>query len=422
MGIKKPAWLKKAQEKTQSGVDAIGDGVRSAGRAIDKHVIQPVIARPIKKVTKAATGSNGGNIAKSIGSLFRRSRFWRMPKPRIVQKAQTAVQKAADKVGQGAKDVAKQTGQAVTKAADKVGDVVRPAAQSVAKEVGHIVNPAIGEVALRGKQLAKSSAPVLKRIGDKLGDAGDAIGDVVSGRKSVLGTDMVDRGGKSKMPGSTDTGLVDTSGMTPEQKIAYERFLAQRKLDEQVRMSDRTNAYDDLNRMRDRYNSTFNPEPSPGEPMFPQGIIPAIIKAAGGSSGGGGGGGNLPPEGVRVADAGNDGWRSYDQGRQENRTILDDIIENPVIKPVVDTAGDIVEGASEGAEKAVKAGAEGLKKAWETVRPDRVDTRVFVSTFEDWATPAEIEAYRRADHDRDDAEKARIRAIAEERRRTKTKP
>lgn len=171
MAIKKPAWLKKAQEKTQSGVDAIGDGVRAAGRAIDKNVIQPVITKPIKQVTKAATGSNG-DIAKSIGSLFRRSKFSRMPKPKVVQQVQKAAQKTADKVGQGAKDVAKQTGQAINKAADKVGDVVRPAAQSVAKEVGHMVNPAIGEVALRGKQIAKASTPVLKRIGDKLGDAG----------------------------------------------------------------------------------------------------------------------------------------------------------------------------------------------------------------------------------------------------------
>ena len=157
-----------------------------------------------------------------------------------------------------------------------------------------------------------------------------------------------------------------------------------------------------------------------GEPMFPQGIIPAITKAAGGSSGGGGG--NLPPEGVRVADAGNDGWRSYDQGRQENRTILDDIMENPILKPVVETAGDVVEGAVDGAGKAVKAGTEGLQTAWESIRPDRVDTRVFKTNFGDWATPEEIQAYTRADHDRNDAEKARIRAIAEERRRTKTKP
>jgi hypothetical protein len=49
----------------------------------------------------------------------------------------------------------------------------------VAKEVGHMVNPAIGEVALRGKQIAKASTPVLRRIGDKLGDAGRAVGDAL---------------------------------------------------------------------------------------------------------------------------------------------------------------------------------------------------------------------------------------------------
>jgi len=103
------------------------------------------------------------------------------PKPKVVQQVQKAAQKTADKVGQGAKNVAKQTGQAVTKAADKVGDVVRPAAQSVAKEVGHMVNPAIGEVALRGKQIAKASTPVLRRIGDKLGDAKQAVGDALLG-------------------------------------------------------------------------------------------------------------------------------------------------------------------------------------------------------------------------------------------------
>jgi hypothetical protein len=169
---KKPAWLQKTQNTFQSGADAVGDGVRSAGRAIDKHIIQPAITKPISRATKT-------DIASALSSLFRRSRFRRMPKPKVVQQVQKAAQKTADKVGQGAKDVAKQTGQAVTKAADKVGDVVRPAAQSVAKEVGHMVNPAIGEVALRGKQIAKASTPVLKRIGDKLGDAGRAVGDTI---------------------------------------------------------------------------------------------------------------------------------------------------------------------------------------------------------------------------------------------------
>jgi len=335
------------------------------------------------------------------------------PKPKVVQQVQKAAQKTADKVGQGAKNVAKQTGQAINKAADKVGDVVRPAAQSVAKEVGHMVNPAIGEVALRGKQIAKASTPVLKRIGDKLGD-------VVTGRKDIFGNDT-NRDAKVKIPGGTmDTGLVDTSGMTPEQREAYDRYLAERRLNAKIAMSDRSNTYEDLERMRQRFERLPEGWDDYGEPMFPQGIIPAITKAAGGSSGGGGG--NLPPEGVRVADAGNDGWRSYDQGRQENRTILDDIMENPILKPVVETAGDVVEGAVDGAGKAVKAGTEGLQTAWESIRPDRVDTRVFKTNFGDWATPEEIQAYTRADHDRNDAEKARIRAIAEERRRTKTKP
>ena len=404
---KKPAWLQKTQNTFQSGADAVGDGVRSAGRAIDKHIIQPAITKPISRATKT-------DIANALGSLFGNSRFLRMPpKPKVVQQVQKAAQKTADKVGQGAKNVAKQTGQAINKAADKVGDVVRPAAQSVAKEVGHMVNPAIGEVALRGKQIAKASTPVLKRIGDKLGD-------VVTGRKDIFGNDT-NRDAKVKIPGGTmDTGLVDTSGMTPEQREAYDRYLAERRLNAKIAMSDRSNTYEDLERMRQRFERLPEGWDDYGEPMFPQGIIPAITKAAGGSSGGGGG--NLPPEGVRVADAGNDGWRSYDQGRQENRTILDDIMENPILKPVVETAGDVVEGAVDGAGKAVKAGTEGLQTAWESIRPDRVDTRVFKTNFGDWATPEEIQAYTRADHDRNDAEKARIRAIAEERRRTKTKP
>jgi len=405
--IKKPEWLQKTQNAFQSGADAVGDGVRSAGRAIDKYIIQPAVTKPINRATKT-------DIANALGSLFGNSRFLRMPpKPKVVQQVQKAAQKTADKVGQGAKNVAKQTGQAINKAADKVGDVVRPAAQSVAKEVGHMVNPAIGEVALRGKQIAKASTPVLKRIGDKLGD-------VVTGRKDIFGNDT-NRDAKVKIPGGTmDTGLVDTSGMTPEQREAYDRYLAERRLNAKIAMSDRSNTYEDLERMRQRFERLPEGWDDYGEPMFPQGIIPAITKAAGGSSGGGGG--NLPPEGVRVADAGNDGWRSYDQGRQENRTILDDIMENPILKPVVETAGDVVEGAVDGAGKAVKAGTEGLQTAWESIRPDRVDTRVFKTNFGDWATPEEIQAYTRADHDRNDAEKARIRAIAEERRRTKTKP
>lgn len=357
------------------------------------------------------------------------------PKPRIVQQVQKVAQKAADKVGNAVKNEVKSAG-------DAIGDAGRAVVKGVensAKDIGQsIQQSAVGQAVTKAADkvgdVVRPAAPVLQRIGDKLGDAGreagaglkragDAVGDVVTGRKDIFGNDT-NRDAKVKIPGGTmDTGLVDTSGMTPEQKIAYERFLAQRKLQAEMAMSDRSNAYDDLERMRQRFERLPEGWDDYGEPMFPQGIIPAIIKAAGGSSGGGGGGGgNSSGEGVRVADASDNVWKSYDQGRRENRTILDDIIENPVIKPVIDTAGDVVEGAVDGAEKVAKAGADGLKTAWETIRPDRPDTKVFVSTFENWATPDEIDAYRRADHDRNDAEKARIRAIAEERRRTKTKP
>ena len=434
MGRKKPEWLQKTQNTFQSGADAIGDGVRAAGRDFDRNVIQPLVVQPIKQVTKAATSSNGGNIAKSIGSLFRRNRFWRMPKPKVVQQVQKAAQKTADKVGQGAKDVAKQTGQAVTKAADKVGDVVRPAAQSVAKEVGHMVNPAICEVALRGKQLAQASAPVLKRIGDKLGDGlrefdkkvvkptGDYLGDLGRGDIDILGN-RYDREAQVKVPGYTmDTGLVDTSGMTPEQREAYERFLAERGVQSKIEDSRwRQDAVENIRRQNEIFSDSLSPRPMP-EPMFPKGIIPAIIEAAGGKSGEGGGGSNLPPEGVKVADAGNDGWRSYEEGRQQDRTILDDILDNPIIKPIADKATDAMDDVAEGTEKAAKAGAEGLKTAWETIRPDRIDTRVFKSTFGDWATPEEVQAYTRADHEGNEAEKSRIRGVAEQRRKTKTKP
>ena len=155
---KKPKWVQNIQKKAD-------------------NIVKPITtSAPVKTVQRAATNTFVKPIQKIAKKLPPPP-----PKPRIVQQVQKAAQKTADKVGQGAKDVAKQTGQAVTKAADKVGDVVRPAAQSVAKEVGHMVNPAIGEVALRGKQIAKASTPVLKRIGDKLGDAGRAVGDALLG-------------------------------------------------------------------------------------------------------------------------------------------------------------------------------------------------------------------------------------------------
>ena len=149
MRWKKPKWVQNIQKKADD-------------------IVKPITtSTPVKAVQRAATNT----FVKPIQQIAKKLPP-PPPKPKVVQQVQKAAQKTADKVGQGAKDVAKQTGQAINKAADKVGDVVRPAAQSVAKEVGHMVNPAIGEVALRGKQLAQSSAPVLKRIGDKLGDAG----------------------------------------------------------------------------------------------------------------------------------------------------------------------------------------------------------------------------------------------------------
>ena len=138
MRWKKPEWLQKAQTAAN-------------------NIIKPITTSPVvKNIQRAAT-----NVVKPITTSARKFKVKMPRKPKVVQQVQKAAQKTADNVGS-----------TVNKAADKVGDVVRPAAQSVAKEVGHMVNPAIGEVALRGKQLAQASAPVLKRIGDKLGDAG----------------------------------------------------------------------------------------------------------------------------------------------------------------------------------------------------------------------------------------------------------
>lgn len=134
---------------------------------------------------------------------------------------------------------------------DRLGDNLRSAGraidktvtQPIAKEIKHIVQPVAGEVAMRAKQVAAN--PVIKKISDKAGDGlrefdkkvvqktGDFIGDVYRGDKNLLGNNM-NREAKSKMPQNTDTALVDTSGMTPEERIKYDQYLARRKIDASI--------------------------------------------------------------------------------------------------------------------------------------------------------------------------------------------
>ena len=83
-------------------------------------------------------------------------------KPSWVQKAQTATSNAVKPVAQAVQKAipapppAPKVIQNIQKAADKVGNVVKPAAQAVAKEVGYVVNPIAGEVALRAKEIARN--------------------------------------------------------------------------------------------------------------------------------------------------------------------------------------------------------------------------------------------------------------------------
>ena len=156
---------------------------------------------------------------------------------------------------------------------DRLGDNIRSVGRSIdknvtqpiAKEVKHIVKPVAGEVALRAKQVAAN--PNIKKLSDKLGDGlrefdkkvvqptGDYIGDVARGDKNILGNNM-NREAKSKMPQNTDTNLVDTSGMTPEQKIAYDKFLAQQKLNSSI--TDSRWRQDSMDRMRMASDNKFD--------------------------------------------------------------------------------------------------------------------------------------------------------------------
>ncbi|NBX18232.1 MAG: hypothetical protein EBR09_12790 [Proteobacteria bacterium] len=95
MAWKKPKWVSDVQKKADNAVKPI------------------TTAAPVKAVQKAAE-----KVVQAVTPPP-------MPKPAIVQNIQNAAQKAADNVGQGLKDAAKDTGAAIQKA----GDVVRPAAQ-----------------------------------------------------------------------------------------------------------------------------------------------------------------------------------------------------------------------------------------------------------------------------------------------------
>jgi hypothetical protein len=155
--------------KGEATWDDVKKGTREVGRAIDKNVIQPVIARPIKQVTK----SNGGNIAKSIGSLFRRSRFRRMPKPKVVQQVQKAAQKTADKAGTAIKNEVKSAGDAIGNAGRAVVKGVENSAKDIGQSIQQsAVGQAINKAADKVGDVVRPAAPVLQRIGDKLGDAG----------------------------------------------------------------------------------------------------------------------------------------------------------------------------------------------------------------------------------------------------------
>ena len=128
--------------------------VQNVQKAAD-NVVKPITtAAPVKAVQKAAE-----KVVQAVTPPP-------MPKPPVLERIQTVAQKAADNVGQGLKDAAKDTGTAVQKAADKVADVVRPAAQTVAKEVGYAVNPVLGEIKYRVDNAGKNET--IQRIGDKL--------------------------------------------------------------------------------------------------------------------------------------------------------------------------------------------------------------------------------------------------------------
>lgn len=130
-------WKKLA--KGEASMADVKKGTKEVGRAIDKTVFQPIMSSaPVKTVSSATSAAT--NNAKDALKNFKMPS---LPKPK---NAQTAIQKAAD----------------------KVGDVIRPAAQTVAKEVGYVVNPIAGEVAMRANQIAND--PNVKKAGDAIVD------------------------------------------------------------------------------------------------------------------------------------------------------------------------------------------------------------------------------------------------------------
>lgn len=150
MAWKKPSWVSNIQKKADDAVKPI------------------TTAAPVKAVQKAAE-----KVVQAVTPPP-------MPKPPVLQKIQTVAQKAADNVGQGLKDAAKDTGAALQKAADKVGDVVRPAAQQSGAALDRIGDKLKGAVnQTQANAGGNDNFEFLPFFTKKLPDAaGDVIGGV----------------------------------------------------------------------------------------------------------------------------------------------------------------------------------------------------------------------------------------------------
>ena len=148
---------------------------------------KPAVLQNIQSAAQKAADKVGDVVRPAAQQVAKAVTPPPMPKPPVLQKIQTVAQKAADNVGQGLKDAAKDAGTAVQKAADKVGDVVKPAAQTVAKEVGYAVNPVLGEIKYRADNAGNNET--IQRIGDKLKQGVRSATDINTRQANAGGND-----------------------------------------------------------------------------------------------------------------------------------------------------------------------------------------------------------------------------------------
>jgi hypothetical protein len=375
---KKPSWVQNVQKAADNAVKPI------------------TTAAPVKAVQKAAE-----KVVQAVTPPP-------MPKPPVLQKIQTVAQKAADNVGQGLKDAAKDTGAALQKAGDAVGDVVRPAAQSIAKEAGYVVNPILGEIKYRADNAGKNET--IQRIGDKLkgavnqpqANAGgndnfeflpfftkklpDAAGDVIGGVGRTAAGILTGNSGKIESGlKRTGSGVVDAAKHTGLGTLeVLGRGFGRGPSDKPMPNSGATTEKEATE--SDRKRGIAPPEV---EKQVEQQIEadPSSL-----------------PKGVKVAS---NGTLETTDGKGFSQTVGDKL--EAAVQAAI-RAGKIVDRAI--IEPIVNAFIEGT---------DKMDTKIFRFKFEatGQATPEEVKQYRKAVEAGDTVTMKAIEARAQQRKATK---